>query len=363
MPDARKDILPQEVIRPTSFMSLAVLLGFVVILVFLANFAASAVLKRLPVNRGYALAHGKWELMDNALDARANVDVLIVGDSSSNQGLNPHVIERETGLSAMNFGVVAEALTVEPTWAADRFMEVSTRNGNPPKAILWMHVYDVWSRVDRNERRLKGISASLPSSAWPYIERGPKVRIPIRDLWLMQQVPLYFQNTSLANLIRRPIASIEESRRFKFDERGFTSETTPDPDLVRRDRRNHLKLARETESFLPTTLSRRTIDAMGHLSNKYNIDIHLVQSPSNRELWKDEVFRSRWFEVRDALRKAAAPYPRLRLMFDEPVLFDDEQMQNCDHVLADAAEAFTRIVIERSGLNAAASQPATQPAK
>jgi hypothetical protein len=356
MTDTRRDILPQEIIRPAGHGSLAALLVLIVLLVVGANFIASAVLKRLPVNRGYALAYGKWTLMDRALSAGTPVDVLIVGDSSSNQGLDPHVIEAQTGRKAMNFGVVAEGLTAIPLWTADRFLEESTRNGAPPRIILWMHVYDVWSRVDRNERRLRGISAALPPTAWPYNERGPKVRIATRDLWLMQQVPLYFQNTSLANLIRRPRASVEEANRFKFDALGFTAETVPDPALVRRDTRNHMNLVREND-FSLTALSRRSIDAMSQLAARHEAELWIVPAPHNRSLWQDPAFRERWYEVRDALKAAASRYPHVRVAFDEPMVFEDGRMQNCDHVLADAAADFTRAVIERTGLNAS-----TQPA-
>lgn len=353
MSDSPRDILPHEKILATSFGSLLVLLVLVGVLVIAANALSSAVLKRVPVNRGYALAYGKWSLMDRALADKKHLDVLIVGDSSSNQGLDPEVIESETGLKAMNFGVVAEALTIEPVWAADRFLEQAKKNGSMPKTILWMHVYDVWSREDKNDRRLRGISAALPSTAWPYIERGPRVKFSTRDLWLMQQVPLYFQNTSLANLLRRPLASRQEANRFKFDEQGFTSETTPDPALVKRDTRNHMKLVREND-FQLTTLSRRSIDAMCQLAARYGVELWIVQAPNNQTLWQDPAYRTRWYEVRDALRAAVARYPHVRVTFDEPVLFEDSQMQNCDHVLADAAKDFTRAVIDRTGLKAAA---------
>lgn len=360
MSQSKPDILPQEQIRPVARGSLFMLLLLAGLFVLAANFVAAGVLKRLPVNRGYALAYGKWTLMDKTLATKKPVDVLIVGDSSSNQGLDPHVIEAETGQKAINLGVVAEGLTAIPLWSANRFMEESQKNGQVPKKILWMHVYDVWGRVDRNDRRLRGITAALPPTAWPYIERGPKVRIATRDLWLMQQAPLYFQNTSLSNLIRRPLASVEEARRFKFDDLGFTSETTPDPSLVRRDTRNHMNLVREND-FELTTLSRRSIDAMSQLAAKHGAELWIVQAPHNRSLWQDATFRERWYEVREALRAAASRYPHVHVTFDEPIVFDDAQMQNCDHVLADAAAEFTKKVIERTGLNASTTRATTEP--
>jgi hypothetical protein len=370
MSQTRYDILPQEQVRPTRFGSLAVLLVLAVILIVCANMVASSVLKRLPVNRGYALAYGKWSLMDRTLNAKKSAEVLIVGDSSSNQGISPRVIQQETGKSAINLGVVAEALTIEPVWTADRFFEQTKSFAKPPKKILWMHVYDVWSRIDRNDKRLRGISASLPSTSWPYIERGPKVKIDTLDLWLMQQVPLYFQNTSLATLVRRPIESYRFATRFKFDEFGFMAETTPDPALVKRDTRNHMKLVRDTPEFEMTAVSKRSIDAMSRIAARDGAEVWIVQSPLNRSLWQDPVFQQRWYQVRDALRSETARYPHVHVTFDEPVLFDDAQMQNADHVLADAAEAFTKIVIERTGLRPGATQPVktlppptTSPAK
>lgn len=362
MTDTKRDILPEEHVRPATFGSLATLLVMVVLLVAGANALASYTLKRMPINRGYALAYGKWTLMERALAEKKPVDVLIVGDSSSNQGLNPTVIQSETGRGAINLGVVAEALTVAPVWTVERYLDQSSRNGTPPRTVLWMHVYDVWSRVDKNDRRLRGISGSLPSQAWPYINRGPKVRFSTNELALTQRLPLYFQNVSLASLIRRPLASAAEARRFDFDEFGFTSETVADPALVRRDTRNHQGLVRDNP-FEMTTLSRRSIDAMGQLTAKHGVEVWIVQSPLCRRIWEDEVFRTRWYEVRDALRKAIERYPHLHVTFDEPVLFDDNQMQNCDHVLVDAANEFTRQVIGRAALKTPSTRPAVQPRK
>lgn len=352
MTSTRPDILPQEQLKPTCFVSFALLLAITVTLVIAANFLALFALVWMPVNRGNALVYEKWLMMDRMLGAKESCDVLIVGDSSSNQGLDPHVIQEETGKSAINLGVVAEALTIEPVWTVDRFLEQSRSFGKPPKTILWMHVYDIWSREDRNDKRLRAISANLPHTAWPYIKRGPKVKIKTRDLWLMKLAVLYFQNTSLSRLVRRPIKSARFSNRYRFDETGFTAETITDPDVVIDDTRNHMALVRETPEFSMTVLSRRSIDEMGRLTANGGVEVWIVQSALNRSIWKDPVFRERWYEVRDALRAETAKYPNIHVMFDEPVLFDDQQMQNCDHLLADSARTFTRIVIDRAKLKA-----------
>lgn len=347
MNDDRPDILPQEQVKPTRFASFALLLVITIILVIGANFFAFFALRWIPVNRGNALVYEKWMLMDRALSAKKSCDILIVGDSSSNQGLDPRVIREETGKSAINLGVVAEALTLEPVWTVDRFFQQSKSFGKPPKTILWMHVYDIWSREDPHEKRLGAISAHLPHTAWPYIERGPPVSFDTRELWLMKLMPLYYQNTSLSRLVRLPVKSARFSHRFRFDEAGFTAETISDPDVITDDTRRHMAMVRETPEFSMTILSKRSIDTMRRIADKYGAEVWIVQSPLNRSIWEDPVFRKRWYEVRDSLRAATAKDPNMRVMFDEPVLFDDAQMQNCDHLLVDSARAFTKIVIDR----------------
>ncbi|HQY89190.1 MAG TPA: hypothetical protein PK402_11065, partial [Tepidisphaeraceae bacterium] len=173
MTELRPDILPQEQVKPTKLVSFALLVVITCVLVVGANFLALFALRWMPVNRGNALVYEKWMLMDRTLSAKKSCEILIVGDSSSNQGLVPRVIQEETGKSAINLGVVAEALTIEPVWTVDRFLEQSKTFGPPPKTILWMHVYDIWSREDRKDKRLGAISAHLPYTAWPYIMRGP----------------------------------------------------------------------------------------------------------------------------------------------------------------------------------------------
>lgn len=360
MPDAKYDILPGERVAATSGGRLATVIGVALLVVLAANFAAAEFLRRIPVNGGYALAKGKWELMDRAIAEKRKLDLLIVGDSSSNQGLNPAVIAKMTKERAMNFGVVAEALPIEPAWAVRHYFE-STPKKNRPKTVLWMHVYDIWSRPDPGNRRLLAISSALPPTAWPQIEKGPKVRFTIDEIRWRRLTPLWSQSTSMQLLLRRPLDSIAVSNRFKFDELGFTAEREPDPKLVARDTKQHLALARDAKRDLgPNRTARDSMDAMARMADRYGFDLWVVESPINESLWRDAAFRQRWGEVHAELKKFADASPRVHLVFDEPERFADARMQNCDHVLADAADEFTAAVMRR--IQAARARVATAPA-
>ena len=359
---ARRDILPGERASATSGGKLAIVVLVALLIVVAANVAAAEFLRRIPVNGGYALARGKWLLMEKAIAEKRKLDLLIVGDSSSNQGLNPAVVQQMTGERSMNFGVVAEALPVEPTWAVRQFME-STPKKNRPKTVLWMHVYDIWNREDKGSRRLLAISSALPPTAWPQIEKGPKVRFTISEMSWRRLTPLWSQSTSMQLLVRRPLDSVAVSRRFQFDDAGFTAEREPDPKLVARDTKQHIALARTTRDLAPNKLARDSLEAMAAMADKYGFDVWLVESPINETLWRDAKFRERWGEVHAALVAFAAKHPRFRVVFDEPERYADERMQNCDHVLADAADEFTRavmsrIVTRRAPTTATATSPA-----
>lgn len=342
----RTDILPHESAPPAAWRASAWLVVAAVAMVVLANFAVAAILNVIPVNGGYALARGKWLLMDRAIDRGEKLDCVIVGDSSSNQGLDPRVIASVAGKSAMNFGIVADGSTIEPLWALRRYLE-NTPADRRPKTVLWMHVYDIWNRSDPRNNRVKGIATALPPTAWPQIEAGPRVAFTIDDLKWRRLVPIWSQNTSTQLLVRRPIDSYHVSRRFQFDDRGFTAETTPDPALVAKDTRQHIQAARGNDDVRPNKFTRETLKAMADLAEKYDFDLWLVEAPLNQTLWADAAFRRKWFEVHAALVEFARGHRRVHVVFDEPMTFADERMQNCDHVLADAAAEFTRGVVER----------------
>jgi hypothetical protein len=165
------------------------------LLVVLLNWATSGYLANYSTNHGYWTIHQKWFLLGK-LDAA--VDWLVLGDSSCNQGVVPAVLEEELDGKALNLCMVGNITVLGDLWLLEEYI---ARFG-PPRAVIIVHVYDVWPR-DLNPVLLGQIPR--PWGFWRSHTLGekllddPQVRF---DLFVERYVPLYSQPKTLTTILR-----------------------------------------------------------------------------------------------------------------------------------------------------------------
>src|SRR5687768_3258615 len=134
-----KPTLPEERDElKLSARSVWLTVGGLLLFAVLANLILIPIMAKYTPNSGYKIVAKKWDLLTKAPD----VDILVIGDSSGDQGIDPDVLKQELGLTAMNFCTVGDMLVLNDAAMAEEYL----RTHKPPKMVIDIHVYDVWDR-------------------------------------------------------------------------------------------------------------------------------------------------------------------------------------------------------------------------
>jgi hypothetical protein len=132
-------------------------------------------------------------------------------------------------------------------------------------------------------------------------------------------------------------------------------------DGVARDAARRLAWLEAQQGVRISPENRAALAHLGMLADRHGFDVYLIRAPVHRSLASAPAYRRYAAELSRALRELAGPYRRLHVLDDEHV-FETSEMQNADHLLADAAARYTRAVAaeigrQRAPLLAAQPQP------
>ena len=122
--------------------------------------------------------------------------MLILGDSSGNQGVDPKVIREKMHLSSINLCTIGDAMVVNDALMLEDYIN---RYGTPQSALI-IHGYDIWSR-DLN----LSVLSKIPGSWWG---EGPGPDLGLKGktkIYLNRYVPLYSETRSMAQVIQNPL--------------------------------------------------------------------------------------------------------------------------------------------------------------
>lgn len=329
----RVSYLPEEVIQPVRPRQLLATWLGVLLLVLLANFVVAP--RMLEGGRnlaGWIIGH-KWRLL---LGLSQPVDDLVLGDSSCNQGVNPVTLARALDdAKAVNLCTIGDMLALNDAWMLQTYIE---RFG-PPKRVVIVHVYDIWSR-DFEWSRV----GSIPVGVLSLRKLRPEIRLKrwqLRSYLESRYFPLYSSNLSLQSRLRAgdPRLRNATSPR-RVDSLGFLADTTAFPDSVELDLAGHLKfLAKET--FKLSGDNQRSLARIARLADEHGFDVYLASAPVYDRLAEDPGFQRYLAQVQSALASASGEGSRVHLVFDQPMAFPASQMQNADHLVLDAANRYT----------------------
>jgi hypothetical protein len=328
--------IPDEKPAPSSAKRVAALVLGTLLLVAAANEAARQVLRAATPNIGYALVPQKWRL----LQARTHpVDWLLLGDSACNQGLDPAQWSRVLGGEALNLCTVASSLALDAAWMLDWHVQ----NLGPPGAVAVIHAHHLW------HRELEPFAVAhvpLPWGFWS--RRGPALHPGLHwqvQAALARYVPLYAEHRSLARIGMRPWLA---RRHYRVDERGFMRVERARGDGVARDAARRLAWLEAQDGVHISPENRAALAHLGMLADRHGFDVYLARPPVHRSLASSPAYRRFAAELDRALRELASPYARLHVLGGEHV-FDTADMQNADHLLADAAARYTRALAAEVG--------------
>lgn len=335
-PPRPTSFLPEEVIQPVRPRRVLWTWLSVLALVLMVNFVVAPRLLEGGRNlAGWIIGH-KWRLL---LNLEHPVDDLILGDSSCNQGVNPVTLAHALGdQRAVNLCTIGDMLALNDAWMLQTYI----RQFGPPKRVIIVHVYDIWSR-DFEWARV----GSIPVGLLQLRELRPEVRLQrwqLRSFLESRYFPLYSSNRSLQARLRvgDPRARHAPGPRV-VDSLGFLADTTAFPDSVNLDFQGHLKFL-SGERFNLSGDNARGLEQIARLAREHGFDVYLASAPVYDRLARAESFQDYVSDVQSALADAG---PRIHLVFDQPMAFPAAEMQNADHLVLQAANRYTEALAAR----------------
>ena len=184
--------LPQEDFDPATFRRLITTMFAAAAIVVLLNCLAGIYLSDQRGNRGYALIRQKWQLL---IDLKEPVDILILGDSTCNQGVVPSVVNNRLGKTSINLCTVGNMLLVNDVWMLDYYLS----KYDSLSSVILVHAYDIWSRS------LSPVAVAQVPLHWGFWDRlKPTINfewLQLGKLIVARYFHLVAQKTSLSNAI------------------------------------------------------------------------------------------------------------------------------------------------------------------
>ena len=326
--------LPQENLPSVRKSRLLVdILGSLAMLVVL-NFAALWYLGGYSTHFGYWTIHNKWQVLEHM---EQEVDWLILGDSSCNQGVMPALFESELGETAINLCTTGNMGALGDLWILEEYI---ARFGVPHNVLI-VHVYDVWHR-DVNPVMTGQIprpwgfwEAHSFGSAWL---EDPQVR---REAFLERFVPLYSLNRTLGSIIRDTVLLRHNPfvPMWRLEPDGFLPAWEAKPDNVRTSAAEHVSFVSENV-FSISYVNDNAMQEIVELADRLGFTVYLANSPVYEGLYADPAYQAYFAGVFDKLAEFAGDSPNVHYLTAVRT-FPAELMQNPDHLIVDGAEQYT----------------------
>lgn len=328
--------LTDEVVAPASWREILVTVIGVLALVVLVNLALVVV---PTTNTGYLALQQKWQMLNELTEG---VDLLVLGDSSCRQALEPRLAANRLGLeSGLNFCTTGNALVVNDAWMLDSYLA----RFESPEAVLVIHSFDILHR-----------ELSFPTVAQIPLEWGfwrrfvPRLHPGATETMLLfaaRYLPLYANNRSIGRLAGRPFRTIQRYYEFldHIDERGFVTEKQAYPNGVRSDMRRHVAFM-SRNAFQVTDANQAALERIRVLADRHDMDVYLIHGPVYEGLVKEGAFQRYVGDMGDYLKELAMRSENVEYLPDL-VTFAADEMQNSDHVIEPAARQYTFVIASR----------------
>lgn len=351
MASSEHDRLPSEVIHRSRPASVAATITGTLLTVVLINIGFNQHLASTPHNFGYWLVDYKWNLLERT---NQPVDWLILGDSSGNQGVDPDVLEDTLGGEAINLCTIGHGLALNDALMLDEYL----RRFPPPRAVIIVHVYDVWHR-----KMTQPFWARIPSSVTRRASYQPACAEGWRNqirLFLHRYVPLDTQTKTLQKVLqgRKTDATAEIGY---FDE-GFLVTSRAYVDSVHDDTAGHLARLETRPEFRMSDGNVAALKTIVALADDHDLPVFIMPAPIYEGLWSNPQIQKYWIDGMEQLQAIAASSPHVHCPLIRPLTFPAEQMQNADHLTAIAARRYTlELARQVSSSRAYAADPPLGP--
>jgi len=302
----------------------------------LANLALSPLIERYPLNATYILVREQWQ---QVLEGHLDADFLILGDSSALHGVNPDTLDSLVGVRSLNLGTVGNLLAINDAWMLHTYVE---RKG-PPKAVLIVHVVDVWNRP------VEAVPFAKVPLRWGYWREAPTLYpfglATVFKMSIIRTLPLSTDSESVAQYVLNPKSRLFETLESRVHgslRRGFWRlPDRSDSQQILADSAAQLDFVRSHEPAISEP-NRHALQSIGELTERLQFEAYLSVSPVYEALAASPEYRQFWESTRRRIIEVTSAYPRVHVIPDIPTARLDELTDTVDHLSGTAADRFTR---------------------
>jgi len=320
-----------ERIKKTTPRKIALSVTCVFIFILAANFFALQALQETAINRGYFLIQGKWKLL---LGMKKPVDWLVLGDSSGNSAVVPHLLSETLGGSSVNLCTIGWLSAMNDIWMLQNYR---ARFGLP-KGILIVHSPFMWQG-----RLEKDLVQKIPLS-WKDIQAmDPPVKFNLKDSWcffLARYFPLYSQNESLAYLLQfRHKAFV---KKLNLNAEGYEAYGEANPEKLKLAVSNNEKLLQK--GFALSEDNHRALESLKSFAEQNHVPVYLVDGPLYQEVAEKKEVRRYLDQLAAELQLILGGSDWVHYLRGGYNLFPGAQLESVDHTTAEGAKVYTRLV-------------------
>ncbi len=277
----------------------------------------------------------KWELL---LDLDRPVDILVLGDSSMNQGLDTDYIAETEQVSALNLATNGALISVNDVWMLERYL----KDFGSPACVVVGHTFDIW------QSNLSYPSvAQIPIGLQPMLAAVSELPGDDKDvlkLVVAKYFRAYSENKSLRQILMHPL-STDLSEEFQLSDSGFFAASQASPENVRKvSRRALTKIA--SRPFAPSQANKYSLERLVQLADEHGFRLYLVNGPIFHGLYAEPQVKEYLEGVNRFLSSYADKSEQVELIFAQPLTFGATEMQNPDHLVREAARRYTKALYE-----------------
>jgi hypothetical protein len=330
--DAIYSSLPTEVYSNISLKTIFKLIITSIIIFAVLNIAYHFYLVRYDMTRTIS----KWELL-YSLDEP--VDVLIFGDSVALSGIDPEVIEAETGLSAINLALNGRWVYYHDIWTLEYYLN----KFGAPKAIIWGHLYQVpsfkFNAVDLFSSSTYPFEFAL-SSDYTQLNLSDDDLSTIR---LRRLFPLYFRDDTSEDIVSDWLSLKNPIEPWAEDYKGFLRRQPVALDVA--EGRIHKEKESMRDEYFLRDEHQVALSTLFDILEQNQIPTYTFITPVHDSIGIDEKFLNAIQKQREYLYNESLSYDMVTYNAELPT-YDATLMYDGHHLNISGATVYTQYLVD-----------------
>lgn len=330
--DVSYSSLSNEVYTRIQFKTLFLHIVLTISLFVLFNYLYTVYLVQYDMTR----TTSKWELLYR-LDEP--VDVLIFGDSVALSGINPDVIEAETGLRAINLALNGRWVYYHDIWTLEYYLE----KFGAPKAIIWGHTYEVPSLTFRAVELFS--SSTYPfefaiSSNYTQLNLSEE---QINTIRLRRLLPTYFRQDTNEDIVRSWLALKNPIETLGENFNGFSRRNPVQIEVA--ESRIQREKERLRDRYNIRQEHQQALSILFEIVETYQIPTYTFITPVHDSIGTDEKFQNAIESQRDFLQQVSMSYDMVSFNPEIPT-YDATLMFDGHHLNINGANLYTTYLVD-----------------